>query len=306
MDRLPLLRSMMLIRAVEERLMSRADGGFQLYSSGEEAVAVGLCAALAPQDQILSSGRAIAPALARGLDPAAVVAELLGRASGTNRGKAGRGHIADPGGGFFGAHTVVAGNLTIAAGVALACQQAGKGAIAACIFGDGACGAGVLHETLNIAALWRLPLLFVCNNNGLSVSTPVERSVAAAPLAALAAPHGIPSAVVDGMDIIAVRDAAAAFATNARAGGGPAFLECRSERFSSHSSATRETRSRAEMTLVRQRCPIIRLRTELEHAGMGGAVAALERTVAEEAERAFALADAAPRPAIDEAIRDVI
>ena len=174
-----LLASMLAIRAFEDALAKHPAAGFQLYSSGEEAVAVGVCAALEPRDQLLSSGRSIGPALARGLDAGAVMAELLGRATGPCKGKAGRGHLAQPSRGFFGAHAVVGGNLTIAAGVALALQQRRTGGIVACVFGDGALGSGALHETMNVAALWKLPLLLVCDDNHWSISTPRSAALAA-------------------------------------------------------------------------------------------------------------------------------
>src|SRR5204863_977255 len=135
-----------------------------LLSSGEEAVAVGTCAALEAGDQLLTSGRSIGPALARGVTAGDLMAELLGKRTGPCKGKAGRGHLSQPSVGFFGAHAVVAANLSVAAGVALAQQQNGTGRVVVCMFGDGACGEGILHETLNIAALWKLPLVFVCNN----------------------------------------------------------------------------------------------------------------------------------------------
>lgn len=307
MDRIALLRKMMLIRALERRLMDRRDHGFQLYSSGEEAVAVGVCAALTPKDQLLSSGRAIGPAVARGLETAGIIAELLGKTTGPNRGKGGRGHITHKERGFFGAHAVVGGNLTIAAGAALACQQAAEGAVVATIFGDGACGTGALHETLNIAALWKLPLLFVCNNNGLSVSTPVAQAIAAEPLASLAAPFGMPHATVDGMDVEAVRGAAQELVGPIRTGGGPAFLECRSERFTSHSSATRDTRTPEHLAAIKARCPIAGLARRLEAARLldADALTALEAEIEAEVARGFELADAVPYPAPEEAVSDV-
>ena len=167
---------MMLIRAFEQALARRGDHGFQLLSSGEEAVAVGLCSALTNRDQLLTGGRSIGPALARGLAPDRVMAELPGRSSGTNRGKGGRGHLANPKAGFFGAHAVVGGNISIAVGVALSMQMSGSDGIVAIMFGDGAAGVGALHELLNIAAIWNLPVLFVCNNNQFSVSTPRART----------------------------------------------------------------------------------------------------------------------------------
>jgi TPP-dependent pyruvate/acetoin dehydrogenase alpha subunit len=304
MDALAALKAMLMIRRFEAALDARPDRGFQLYSSGEEAVAVGVCAALETGDQLLTSGRSIGPALARGIDPRLAMAELLGKAAGPSGGKGGRGHLAKPDQGFFGAHAVVAGNISIAAGAALAAQLEAKGGLVVCIFGDGACGAGALHETLNIAALWRLPLLLVCDNNGLSVSTPRQAALAPATLSDLAAPFGVPAATVDGMDVEAVAARAAEFAALARSGAGPAFLECVSERFFSHSTATRETRSAETMRGVLQRCPIRRQaeRLRLSEDELGRLEAEVDAQVAE----AMAFADAAPFPDPAEALSDVV
>lgn len=307
-DAIGLLRSMLLIRAFEDALMRRPDHGFQLLSAGQEAVAVGVCAALTADDQLLTSGRSIGPALARGLDPGAVMAELLGRASGPNRGRGGRGHIADPDAGFFGAHAVVGGNLTIAAGVALALQLSGRPGIAVCVFGDGACGSGALHETLNIAALWKLPLVLVCDNNGYSIATQQAAALAPSRLADLAAPFRIPASTIDGMDVLAVRDAARAAAQRARWGEGPSFVECLSGRFSTHSTATRETRAPDELATLKARCPIRRLATRLEALGTltADARSCLDGEVADSVAAAIAFADAAPYPDPDELLRDVV
>jgi pyruvate dehydrogenase E1 component alpha subunit len=299
---------MMLIRSFEAALVERRDCGFQLLSSGAEAVAVGLCDLLTAEDQLLCSGRSIAPALARGIDPGAVMAELLGRIAGPNRGKAGRGHMALPSAGYFGAHAVVGGNLSISAGVALALQQRGKSGIAVCLFGDGACGSGALHETLNIAALWKLPLLLVCDNNQLAISTPHQRALAPVRLSDLAAPFGLTGMTVDGMNVIAVREAAATLIANARAGNGAGFLECVSERFYSHSTATRETRSATEMATLRARCPILRLNRQLnaegvlDADGMKGMQHETDRRVAQ----AIAFAEASPFPDSAEALTNVV
>lgn len=307
MSSLQLLRKMMLIRAAETRLAARPDHGFQLFSTGEEAVSVGVCAPLQDGDQLLSGGRSIGAALARGVDPAAVLAELLGKSTGTNQGRAGRGHMAQPASGFFGAHAVVGGNLTIAAGVALAARQSGADTVVMCIFGDGACGSGALHEAMNIAALWQLPLVFVCNNNGFSVATPPSRAIAASALSELAAPFGMPRSTIDGMDVEEVVRAATACVAHARSGQGPAFLECRSERFSSHSTATRDTRSRAELDVIHARCPIEGLAGSLLAAGLLSAEerAAMEQDVMAEIDAALALADAAPLPDPAKALSDV-
>ncbi len=296
------LRAMMLIRAFEKALVSRADHGFQLLSSGEEAVAVGLCDAMGPDDQLLSSGRSIGPALARGITADQVMAELLGKATGPNRGKGGRGHIAQPDIGFFGAHAVVGGNLTIAAGVALAMKVEQRPGVVVCLFGDGACGSGALHETLNIAAIWQLPLVLVCNNNQLSVSTARGTALAPARLSDLAIPFGLPGATVDGMDVVAVRDAAREFIEAARRGKGPAMLECLSERFFSHSTATRDTRSAAELSEIHARCPIERLAHGLSPAIR----AALQAEVDAEVAAALTKADNAPWPDLAEALSDVL
>ncbi|MCC7040887.1 MAG: thiamine pyrophosphate-dependent dehydrogenase E1 component subunit alpha [Burkholderiales bacterium] len=301
-----LLRTMQRIRAFEEALAQRADRGFQLFSLGQEAVAVGVCAALGPDDQLLTSGRSIAAALARGVDPVAVMAELLGKQTGTNRGRGGRGHLAQPSRGFFGAHAVVAGNLTIAAGVALALSMRGRG-IAACMFGDGACGAGALHETMNVAAVWRLPLLLVCDNNGYSISTPQAAALAPQPLAALAEPFRMPARSVDGMDVEAVRDAAVALVAHVRGGGGPAFLECRSARYATHSTSTRETRPDSERAADRARDPIRAQQQRCEARGEADAArcAAWDAEARAAAAAALRAADAAPYPLAASVLEDV-
>jgi len=297
---------MLLIRRFEESLRTRKDVGFQLFSSGQEAVSVGVCATLTLEDQLLCSGRSIAPALARGVDANRVMAEVLGREGGPCGGRGGRGHMAAPSEGFFGAHAVVGGNLTIAAGAALALQI--KGArVVVCMFGDGACGAGALHETLNIAAVWRLPLLLVCDNNQYSISTPRSAVLAAETLSHLSSPFRVPGATVDGMDVIAVRDAARELLKTVREGAGPAFLECVSERFSTHSTATRETRSQAELDRSKARCPIDAYAHRLERQGRLTADQrrTLEREVDEIVREANRFADASAYPQATDLLRHV-
>jgi len=305
---LTMLRTMKLIRAFEEALAARPDHGFQLISSGEEAVAVGLCASLLPSDQLLTGGRSIGPALARGVDPSRLMAELLGRSSGTNKGKGGRGHLADPARGFFGAHAVVGGNISIAAGVALALQMTGKDAIAAILFGDGAFGAGALHETLNISASMKLPLLFVCNNNQLSVSTPRSQALAPTRLSDIGAAFGIPSQTVDGMDLNAVRKSISKAADHVRGKRGPAFVECISYRFASHSTTARETRTSEELAKIRALCPIVSQSGALKAAGLLNDILEqeLDRWVAETVEESLRFADASAMPDAEEALLDVI
>ena len=302
-----MLRSMLLIRAFETALAKRRDHGFQLLSTGEEAVAVGLCSALTEDDQLLTGGRSIGPALARGLDPGRVMAELLGRTGGINRGKAGRGHMSDPASGFFGAHAVVGGNITIAAGVALSRQLSGAPGIVAVLFGDGACGAGALHEALNIAALWRLPLMFVCNNNQLSVSTRRADALAPRYLSDLGRAHGLSSRTVDGMDLDAVVEAAHSTAAAVRAGEGPAFLEFNSLRLARHSTTARETRSPDELVALWAQCPIQSFKSKLTMRGVldEARIGELEHSVEAAVAAAAAFADASAYPEPGEATTDV-
>ena len=307
MSPLALLEMMLRIRAFEQCLLASGNPGFQLLSSGEEAVAVGVCAALGSGDLLLSSGRSIGPALARGIPPALVMAELQGRSTGPNKGHAGRGHLSSLAHGFFGAHAVVAGNLTVAAGVALAQQVRRTADVVVCIFGDGACGAGALHETLNLAAAWQLPLVFVCANNGYSVSTPVAAAVAARPLAALAAPFAIPAQTVDGMDVFAVRDALAPAVSRARAGLGPSFVECLTYRFHTHSTSSRESRPAAEIAGWKARDPIAALARRCMESGALGRedLAVLEQRAALEAEAALETALESPATDTSSAMDDV-
>ncbi|CAM5771488.1 Acetoin:2,6-dichlorophenolindophenol oxidoreductase subunit alpha [Labrys miyagiensis] len=297
------LRRMMLIRAFETALAKRRDHGFQLLSTGEEAVAVGLASALNDKDQLLTGGRSIGPALARGVDPRRVMAELLARSTGVNRGRGGRGHLSDPASGFFGAHAVVGGNISIAGGVALARKLEGQGGIVAILFGDGAAGAGALHETLNMAALWKLPLLFVCNNNQLSVSTPRQAALAPARISDIALSFGLPAQTIDGMDLAATTAALGQAAAHVRAGEGPAFVECISIRLRSHSTTARETRSREELARLWQFCPIER---QISALGLDTTQAEALRAEAEQAvAEALAFADASPFPEASEVLDDV-
>jgi pyruvate dehydrogenase E1 component alpha subunit len=262
------LQSMMLLRGFEAALQRQPKPGFQLLSRGEEAVAVGVCAALDRADPLLCSGRSIATALARGMAPGPLLAELIGKDGGPNRGRAGRAHVSMPSIGFFGAHGVVGGNLSVAAGVAFAQQQLATGAVACCLFGDGACGAGALHETLNIAALWRLPLVLICNNNGYAVSTPVHAGLAPARLTDLAAPFGIPALCIDGADVDAVAALTAQAVARTRAGQGPCFLELQTARLATHSNLTREERAADELSHLGERDPLPLYERRLRERGI--------------------------------------
>jgi TPP-dependent pyruvate/acetoin dehydrogenase alpha subunit len=229
------------------------------------------------------------------------------KADGTNHGKGGRGHLADSEAGFFGAHAVVGGNISIAAGVALAKKLEGKGGFVTILFGDGACGAGGLHETLNLAAIWKLPLLFVCNNNQLSVSAPRSEMLAPKNLSDLGTGYGLPSQTIDGMDVETVANATKSVAQAIIAGGGPIFLECLSQRFAAHSTTARETRSRAELAEIKIHCPIRRQIDRLIAAGVldANSESALEKETEIRVSEIFAFADASPYPNPAEVLTDV-
>ena len=296
------LRRMMAIRAFEDALAGRQDHGFQLLSSGEEAVAVGLTSALSPRDQLLTGGRSIGAALARGVAPQRLMAELLGKVDGPNQGRGGRGHLADPANGFFGAHAVVGGNISIAAGVALARQMEGAGDMVCVLFGDGACGAGALHETLNMAALWKLPLLLVCSNNQYSVSTERANGLAPEKLSDIAASFGLWSRTIDGTDVgtvsLNMKEAVAHVRTT-----GPAFVECLSIRLRSHSTTARETRSREALALLETQDPILR---QILHLRLSEAEITVLWTEAEAfAQEALAFAEASPYPSVSELLNHV-
>jgi acetoin:2,6-dichlorophenolindophenol oxidoreductase subunit alpha len=232
-----LYRRMRLIRGFEElalRLVKSGDivGGTHPYI-GEEAVAVGVCSALADHDLLTSTHRGHGHVLAKGTDPGRMLAELAGRDTGLNRGRGGSMHAADVAMGILGANAIVGAAAPIAVGAAWAARRSGSGQVVATFFGDGGLNQGVLLEALNLAALWRLPVLFVCENNGYATTMPTRAGVAGT-AAGRAGAFGIPAQTVDGMDVEAVRDAAALAADRARGGGGPALIECLTYRFGPH------------------------------------------------------------------------
>jgi pyruvate dehydrogenase E1 component alpha subunit len=305
-ERLRRLGAMTLARRFEAMLLRQSKPGFQLLSRGEEAVAVGICAALRTSDPLLCGGRSIALALARGIAPGGLLAELIGKEGGPNRGRAGRAHVSMPSIGLFGAHGVVGGNLSVAAGIALAQQQLATGAAVVCQFGDGACGAGSLHETLNIAALWKLPLVLACTNNGYAVSTPVSAALAPARIIDFAAPFGVPALSVDGTDVDAVAEATSQAVEAARTGGGPRFLEFACARMAPHSTLTREERDAVELHGLAGRDPLGLYEQKLRAAGIldDAAWAAMSQRIDSEILAAEHFAEAAQWPEGEQAVLD--
>jgi pyruvate dehydrogenase E1 component alpha subunit len=234
-----LLRTMLLIRRFEEACAelysaARIRGFVHLYV-GEEAVATGITAALGRDDWVVSTYREHGHALARGLPLDAVMAEMFGRQTGVSRGRGGSMHLFDRAHGFVGGNAVVGGGLPIAVGLALADRMQGRDRVTACFFGDGAVAEGEFHECMNLAALWRLPVLFCCENNRYAMGTALAKEHAETDLALRASSYGVAAWPVDGMDVLAVEDAARRGVEDVRGGGGPVFLELRTYRYRAHS-----------------------------------------------------------------------
>ncbi len=270
---LELLRAMLRIRAFEDRCYQlygqmRIRGFLHLYN-GEEAVAVGAFAALRPEDAIVSTYREHGHALARGVPMNRVMAELFGKQTGCSGGRGGSMHLFDVARKFYGGNAIVAGGLPIAVGLALAQKLRGEPALTACFFGDGAVAEGEFHESLNLAALWHLPVLFLCENNRYAMGTALDRAQAETDISAKAGAYRIPAAAIDGMDVFAVETAVTDAARGIRAGGGPVLLEMRTYRFRAHSMFDPQLyRERAEVEQWRKKGPIITLTTRLKALGL--------------------------------------
>jgi TPP-dependent pyruvate/acetoin dehydrogenase alpha subunit len=272
--------------------------GFPHLSTGQEAVAVGVCTQLERADVLFTSHRGHGHVLAKGSDLEASFAEILGRQSGLCGGRGGSMHLVDAANGVLGATGVVAGNLALAAGAAWAAQAQGTGNISVVFFGDGATGAGAFHETLNLAALWRLPVLFVCENNGYAEFTSREEHSNVQHVSSFAAPYAIATQTIDGNDLPTVMAAARRAIDALRRGGGPYLLECMTIRMAGHYVGDAQPyRSQEELAAVRDKCPIERLKRYL--AGRGITPAELDaigdrtrNAVLQAVERARA----APRP----------
>jgi acetoin:2,6-dichlorophenolindophenol oxidoreductase subunit alpha len=297
------LTKMHLIRrfeeAAEDSYIRGKSYGTMHLSIGQEATAVGVCSALTTRDYITSTHRGHGHCIAKGADAKRMFAEFLGRETGYCRGRGGSMHIADPSQGNLGANGIVGGGLPIAVGAAFSAKRLNTGAVAVAFFGDGANNEGAFHESLNLAAVWKLPAVFVCENNlyGMSVST--ARSTAVTDVAARAAAYAMPGVIVDGNDFAAVAEAAFAATDRARAGEGPTLIECKTYRTRGHSRSDRNRyRTKEEIEAWRARDPIGLFETELVALGLIGrdeiaaVAAAAEREVAD----AVAFAEASPVP----------
>jgi pyruvate dehydrogenase E1 component alpha subunit len=307
------LREMIRIRRFEEKCAElysaeKIRGFLHLYV-GEEAVAVGVTAALEPDDAVVATYREHGHALARGVPAGPILAEMYGKLEGCCRGRGGSMHLFDASRRFYGGNAIVGGGLPIAAGLALADRMQGRARVTACFFGEGAVAEGEFHETMNLAALWRLPVLFCCENNLYAMGTALARSEAQRDLCLKAASYGVPAWPVDGMDVLAVEAAARQAVLAVRAGGGPAFLELRTYRFRAHSMFDPELyRDKAEVERWKERDPIRALAGRLRGEGAldDAALAALERSCDEEVAAAVAFAEAGTLEPVSELTRFVV
>lgn len=302
-----LLSDMIRIRVLEERCAELYGEtkirGFLHLAIGEEAIATGVTSCLRPDDAVLATYREHGHALLRGVPARSIMAEMFGRAAGCSGGRGGSMHLFDASRNFFGGNAIVGGHLPVAVGMALASQMQGADAATVCFFGEGAVAEGEFHEAMNLAALWRTPVLFCCENNLYAMGTSLESSEAETNLALKAAAYGMPAWSVDGMDVLAVRAAARRGLTSIRGGDGPVFLELATYRFRAHSMFDPDRyRERDEIDLWRERDPIPAYAAVLTEAGLlaEGDRAAMERSAGDEIDDAVAFADGcAPEPVED-------
>jgi pyruvate dehydrogenase E1 component alpha subunit len=300
-----MLRDMLLIRRFEERAGEQYAlgkiGGFCHLYIGQEAVAVGALAALRPDDVIMASYREHGQALARGMSARAVMAELFGKATGCSGGKGGSMHLFDVERRFLGGHAIVGGHIPLVTGAAFAIKYRGGDQVAVAFFGEAAVNTGSFHEALNMAALWKLPAVYICENNRYGMGTALERAAALWDIAARTCSYDMPGETVDGMDVLAVRDAVARAAKRARERQVPSLLEVRTYRFMGHSMSDPihgHYRTKEEVDQQRQRDPVVTFRRRLEEAGILDDIAwdAMEEEVNTEVEDAVRFADESPDP----------
>ena len=309
---LMLLRQMVLIRRFEERAaelytLGKIRGFLHLYI-GEEAVAVGAMQALGAEDAIVGTYRAHGHALVRGIPAGSLMAEMYGKASGCSRGRGGSMHLFDASRRFYGGHAIVGGGLPIAVGLALADKLQSRARVTACFFGDGAVAEGEFHESLNLAALWTLPVLFLCENNLYAMGTALRRHQSQTDIRRKAQAYDVRAEAVDGMDVLAVEEAARRAADLVRGGSGPFLLELRTYRFRPHSMADPDLyRTKEEIEGWKQRDPIALFTARLRQWGLlsDADLAAIEASVAGEVEAAVAEAEAGPWEPVEDLTRDV-
>jgi TPP-dependent pyruvate/acetoin dehydrogenase alpha subunit len=309
---LEMYAAMLRVRLFEERareLFQRGRiPGFLHTSVGQEAVAVGVAAALRSDDYVLSTHRGHGHLVAKGGSPRGLMAELYGKANGICHGKGGTMHIADVSVGYLGANGVLASGCVVAPGVGLSIKHRRSGQVVVTFFGDGAANRGPFHEGVNLSALWKLPVVFVCENNRWASSTAHGRSTAGGSIAARAAGYGIPGESVDGNDVLAVRDAVTRAVERARAGDGPSLIEAHTIRWVGHFEGDPQAyRGKDEVDEGRRRDPIARLERVLTERGVLDAAhaARIRASVVAEIDDAVAHAEASPLPRGEEALDDL-
>lgn len=307
-----LLRQMLRIRRFEEKCaelytQEKIRGFLHLYI-GEEAIATGVMQSLGSEDAVVATYREHGHALARGIAPGAIMAEMFGKQEGCSGGRGGSMHLFDAATRFFGGNAIVGGGLPLAVGLALADRMQGRSGVATCFFGEGAVAEGEFHESLNLAALWRLPVLFVCENNLYAMGTALALSEAETDIARKAESYRIVAEAIDGMDVVAVEAATRRAVAAIRAGEGPRFLECRTYRFRAHSMYDPQLyRAKAEVEDWMHHDPIPRFRDWAIAAGElhEADVAAIEAEVADEVAAAIAFAEAGTLERVEDLLRHV-
>jgi len=301
---LNLYRTMTRIRSFEEQVVDafarQLIPGSTHPCIGQEGSKVGTIDALRPDDLVLATYRGHGEALAKGCDPLSVMAELMTREAGLCKGKGGSMHLSDPARGLVMTNAIVAAHIPIAGGVALSCKTRGTDQVVVCFFGDGASCEGEFFETLNMAMLWKVPLVFVCENNGLAISVPTELSQATPDIADRATGFGMPTTIVDGNDVLAVRDAVTKAVDRARGGGGPTFIECKTIRWERHSALSAGGTDAGAQRLAWQNAdPIIRFARRLVAWGVCSEanLTSIASAAADEAVAVRSEAEALPFPA---------
>jgi len=294
-------------RCAEDYARSKIRGFLHLYI-GQEAVATGVMRALGDDDSVVATYREHAHALARGIPMDAIMAEMYGKAAGVSRGRGGSMHLFWKPRRFYGGHAIVAGGLPVAVGLALAERMRGGPGVACCFFGEGAAAEGEFHESLNLASLWNLSVLFVCENNLYAMGTALARSEAETDIAKKAASYRVAAEALDGMDVLAVEDGARRAVDAIRTTGAPRLIEARTYRFRAHSMFDPELyRDKAEVEAWKEKDPIATFVARMTEAGVVRAadVAAIEERVAAEIAAACAFADAAPVEPEADLLRDL-
>src|SRR6058998_2943292 len=309
-----LLTQMSLIRRFEEKAAEMYAlgkiGGFLHLYIGQEAVAVGAMSTIRPDDYAISSYREHGHCLAKGSDPRRVMAELFGRRDGLSKGKGGSMHLFDKSVNFLGGHAIVAAHLPLATGAAFAIKYRGGDQVVVCYFGDGAVPEGEFHESMNLAALWKLPVIFLCENNRYAMGTSVERALAQTEIWKFGQTYGVPSEKVDGMDVLAVRDAVGRAVARTRQQKTPALIEADTYRYRGHSMrdpAGAVYRTKEEVEREKLRDPIALFRDKILGAGLlsEADIRAVEKDVNDRIDEAVAFADASPEPPVEWLFTDI-